>query len=154
MPRGRPCGAVLLVTGVALLVTLWGSGLSVAAQSADEPECPGGLVCRFVPAAYAQTNPADPNAYGNYDRAERPNDGDDIRYIVIHDTEETYDSAIAKFQEAIAIIPTCATPRRWAASPGPDPTPRTHPPHPPTHRSLRIHAPRGRMDTQRRITCR
>ena len=81
MPRGRPCGAVLLVTGVALLVTLWGSGLSVAAQSADEPECPGGLVCRFVPAAYAQTDRAGPNAYGNYDRAERPDDGDDIRYI-------------------------------------------------------------------------
>lgn len=99
MPRGRPWGAVLLGTGVALLVMLWGSGLSVAAQPADEPECPVQLVCRFIPAAYAQTNAADPHAYGNYDRAERPNDGDDIRYIVIHDTEESYDSAIARFRD-------------------------------------------------------
>ena len=99
MLRGRPWGAVLLATVVALLVMLWGSGLSVAAPSADEPECPMQLVCRFVPAAYAQTNPADPNAYGNYDRAQRPDDGDDIRYIVIHDTEESYDSAIAAFQD-------------------------------------------------------
>jgi N-acetylmuramoyl-L-alanine amidase len=99
MPRDQPWRVVLLVTVAMLLVTLCGSGWSVAAQSSEEPECPVGLVCRFVPAAYAQTDPADPNAYGNYDRAERPNDGDEIRYIVIHDTEETYDSAIAKFQD-------------------------------------------------------
>lgn len=99
MPKDGPWGAVLLVTAVVLLVMLWGSGLSVAAQPTDKPECPVGLVCRFVPAAYAPTNPADPNAYGNYDRAERPHDDDDIRYIVIHDTEESYDSAITRFQD-------------------------------------------------------
>jgi hypothetical protein len=99
MPRSRPWGAVLLATAVVLLVMLWGSGVSVAARPAEEPECPVQLVCRFVPAAYAQTNPADPNAYGNYDQAERPDDGDEIRYIVIHDTEESYDSAIGTFQD-------------------------------------------------------
>jgi hypothetical protein len=100
MPNHRPWGAVLLVTAVALLAASWGSAFSVAAQPADEPECPRGVVCRFVPADYAQINPADPNAYGNYNRAERPDDGDDIRYIVIHDTEESYDSAIARFGNA------------------------------------------------------
>jgi hypothetical protein len=72
MPNHRPWGAVLLVTAVALLAASWGSAFSVAAQPADEPECPRGVVCRFVPADYAQINPADPNAYGNYNRAERP----------------------------------------------------------------------------------
>jgi N-acetyl-anhydromuramyl-L-alanine amidase AmpD len=99
MPRSRPWGAVLLATVVVLLVMLWGSGVSVAARPAEEPECPVQLVCRFVPAAYAQTNPANPNAYGNYDQAERPDDGDEIRYIAIHDTEESYDSAIGTFQD-------------------------------------------------------
>ncbi|PZS34720.1 MAG: hypothetical protein DLM61_03130 [Pseudonocardiales bacterium] len=50
-------------------------------------------------AAYAQTDPANPTKYGNYHKADRPRDGDDIRYIVIHDTEETYDRAIARFQD-------------------------------------------------------
>jgi N-acetyl-anhydromuramyl-L-alanine amidase AmpD len=69
-----------------------------AVQMTDEPECPTRLNCRFIPAAYAQTDPSRPAAYGNYHKADRPRDGDDIRYIVIHDTEERYDRAIARFQ--------------------------------------------------------
>jgi N-acetyl-anhydromuramyl-L-alanine amidase AmpD len=72
---------------------------SSAPQTADKPECPIGLTCRFIPAAYAQTDPARPAAYGNYHKADRPRDGDDIRYIVIHDTEEHYDRAIARFED-------------------------------------------------------
>ncbi|MGH3781208.1 MAG: N-acetylmuramoyl-L-alanine amidase [Pseudonocardiaceae bacterium] len=71
-------------------------------RPAGEAECPVGLNCRFVPASYARTDPADPadpTAYGSYDKADRPRDGDDIRYIVIHDTEETSDRAIARFQD-------------------------------------------------------
>ncbi|HEU0088573.1 MAG TPA: peptidoglycan recognition family protein [Pseudonocardiaceae bacterium] len=101
MPRRRPLTAVLL-TATALAAALLGSGPATAeppaAQAADKPECPAGLDCRFIPAAYAQTDPADPNAYGNYDPANRPRDGVGIRYLVIHDTEESYDSAIAGFQ--------------------------------------------------------
>ena len=52
-------------------------------------ECPAKLDCSFVPAAYKRTDPKDPGAYGNYDTAHRPH-GPRIRYIVIHDTEETY----------------------------------------------------------------
>ncbi|MGH3855207.1 MAG: N-acetylmuramoyl-L-alanine amidase [Pseudonocardiaceae bacterium] len=93
MPRCRALATTLAAT------TLLGFAPSAAARPADAPECPVGLACRFVPAAYAQTDPGDPDAYGNYDRADRPRDGDDIRYIVIHDTEESYDSAIAKFRD-------------------------------------------------------
>lgn len=120
MPRRRPQAAAVLVTAVALAVAVLGSGppavagLPAAAQTdraqtdpaqaADEPltdaaECPVRLSCRFTPAAYAQTDPGDPDAYGNYDPADRPDDGHRIRYIVIHNTEEVYDSAIARFQD-------------------------------------------------------
>jgi hypothetical protein len=75
-------------------------GLQPAATSATgtTPECPSGLACSFVPAAYASTSTTDLTAYGNYDHANRPADGDAIRYIVIHDTEASYASTIATFQ--------------------------------------------------------
>ncbi|MGH8916762.1 MAG: N-acetylmuramoyl-L-alanine amidase, partial [Actinomycetes bacterium] len=66
----------------------------------QRPECPPKVNCRFVPAAYAQTDSSDPNAYGNYDPADRPEDGNDIRYILLHSTESTYDSAITAFGDA------------------------------------------------------
>ncbi|PZS30732.1 MAG: hypothetical protein DLM58_13120 [Pseudonocardiales bacterium] len=59
-------------------------------------ECPRGLDCRFIPAAY-QLNSANPGDYGVYDTANRPHDVR-IRYIVIHDTEVSYDATIALFQ--------------------------------------------------------
>ena len=62
------------------------------------PECPAGLNCRFIPAAYAGTNPTDPTVYGNFDYANRPKDMQ-IRYIYIHSTEGSYDSAISAFQD-------------------------------------------------------
>lgn len=62
------------------------------------PECPPTLSCRFVPARFAQNNPADPKDYGNYDPANRPSDMK-IKYIVIHDTEGSYESAISWFQD-------------------------------------------------------
>lgn len=64
----------------------------------DGAECPRGLDCRFVPARYAQNNPNDPVDYGNYDQARRPKDMK-INQIVIHDTEGSYDSSIAWFQD-------------------------------------------------------
>lgn len=73
--------------------------------AADAAECPVGLGCRFVPAAYASNgsrvdgSPADPTAYGNYDPANRPADGNEVRYLVIGDTGSTYDAAIATAQQ-------------------------------------------------------
>lgn len=72
-----------------------------AAQASPSPDCPPTVDCRFVPAAYdwASSDHSDPNNYGNYDRANRPADGDQIRYIVIHDTEESYTDTIKSFQD-------------------------------------------------------
>jgi hypothetical protein len=69
------------------------------APTTPAPDCPSGLVCDFVPAAYQQTSATDPTKYGNYDIANRPDDGDAIKYIEIHDTEGTYSSAVNKFQD-------------------------------------------------------
>ncbi|MBV9162345.1 MAG: N-acetylmuramoyl-L-alanine amidase [Pseudonocardiales bacterium] len=87
MRGGRRVGAALLVIAVELGAALLGSG-TADAWSGGKTECPVGLVCHFTPAVSS-----------NYDTAERPSDGDGIRYIVIHDTEERYDAAIARFQD-------------------------------------------------------
>src|ERR1700759_474790 len=63
-------------------------------------ECPPGLGCQFLPAAYAENS--SPSDYGNYDLADRPTDGLAIRYVVVHDTEEGYDSTLAEFQDSQA----------------------------------------------------
>ncbi len=104
--RSATSGGLSLAAGVLLAALLiaplfWGVVPPVApAEAQAGPECPLGVVCDFVPAAYEQTKLGDPNAYGNYDRADRPVDGDDIRYIVIHDTEESYDTAMRSFRTA------------------------------------------------------
>jgi N-acetylmuramoyl-L-alanine amidase-like protein len=63
-------------------------------------ECPLGLHCEFLPAAYAQNS--SPSDYGNYDLADRPAEGLSIRYVVVHDTEESYDATLAEFQNSHA----------------------------------------------------
>jgi N-acetyl-anhydromuramyl-L-alanine amidase AmpD len=77
-------------TGLFGLRTLGGAG-----QSA---ECPRTITCTFVPARFAQNNPENPKDYGNYDTANRPQDMK-VKYIVIHDTEGSYESAISWFQD-------------------------------------------------------
>jgi N-acetyl-anhydromuramyl-L-alanine amidase AmpD len=66
-------------------------------------ECPNGLACRVIPAAYQQ-NSSDPGDYGNYDLADRPADGLAIRFVVIHDTEFGYDNTVAEFQNPLAYV--------------------------------------------------
>jgi N-acetyl-anhydromuramyl-L-alanine amidase AmpD len=83
------------------------SDSSASAQQAqplnrDGVECPSGLDCRFVSAGYS-ANSADKTDYGNYDNANRPHDMQ-IKYIVIHDTEGSYDSAIAHFQDTTSKV--------------------------------------------------
>jgi hypothetical protein len=72
------------------------------AAGAGQAECPADLACTFVPAAYAWNNTADANDYGNYDPANRPADGNRIRYIVIHDTEGSFDGTVQWFQNPYA----------------------------------------------------
>ncbi|WP_328583058.1 N-acetylmuramoyl-L-alanine amidase [Streptomyces sp. NBC_00370] len=59
-----------------------------AAPAAPATECPATVDCTFVA--------ADPS---NGQVANRPADGMDVKYIVIHDTEGSYASAIATFQQ-------------------------------------------------------
>jgi N-acetyl-anhydromuramyl-L-alanine amidase AmpD len=65
---------------------------------AQAPECPAILNCDFIPAAYAQYNPNDKSYYGDHDIADRPNSAP-IRYITLHDTEETYDGTLWLFSD-------------------------------------------------------
>ncbi len=71
-------------------------------QNPTGAECPSTIVCRFVPAGYAQ-NSADPADFGNYDHANRPRDMK-IKYIVVHDTEGSYQSAINHFQNTNSYV--------------------------------------------------
>lgn len=67
------------------------------ATTADTPECPPTIHCVFVPAAHVQNSTSDD--YGNYDIANRPEDGMAINQIVIHDTEGSLASTLAAFQD-------------------------------------------------------
>jgi hypothetical protein len=94
--------------GGASRTTSDGQTVTLAADSsvpAPEPtgspqaDCPRTLACVFTPAAYAlPPGTKDQTAYGNYDLADRPHDGDRIRYLVIHDTEASLAATIAAFR--------------------------------------------------------
>lgn len=74
-------------------------GLAPPPRSSAPVDCPPGLNCQFIPAAYAEIPPGgNPANYGNYDTAGRPRDMK-INSIVIHDTEESYAQATAHFQD-------------------------------------------------------
>jgi N-acetyl-anhydromuramyl-L-alanine amidase AmpD len=55
--------------------------------------CPEVLNCEWIPAPYEQYGPT-VSDYGNHDLADRPRDLS-IDYIIIHDTETSYDGTIA-----------------------------------------------------------
>ncbi|MER5986034.1 peptidoglycan recognition family protein [Streptomyces sp. NPDC001787] len=72
-----------------------------AGADGTRPECPRGLGCDWVPAAYQQTgDPADKETYGNYDTADRPR-GNRIKFIVLHDTEVDFDTTLKIFQNPL-----------------------------------------------------
>jgi len=75
----------------------------LAAPAVRAAECPTGLDCRYIPAAYAQNTPGDPSDYGNYDMAKRPGNLK-ISYVVIHDTEVRYNPTIALFQDSHSYV--------------------------------------------------
>lgn len=72
-------------------------GLHLRNNKNSDVDCPNGLDCQYVPAAYSQFGVTRPTSYGNYDLANRPSDGNDIRYIIIHDAEEGYQDTINTF---------------------------------------------------------
>jgi N-acetyl-anhydromuramyl-L-alanine amidase AmpD len=93
----------LRLCAAACLAALILGPAALAAPPSSGAECPSGLHCNFVPAAYQQ-NSADPGDYGNYDLANRPADGLSIRFVVIHDTEESYDDTLATFENSHSYV--------------------------------------------------
>lgn len=77
------------------------SGSMPDQSSKVDPECPSDLVCEDIPAAY-KVRDAATGSYGNYDVANRPMDGQAIRYIVIHTTEGRWDGVVSHFQNPSA----------------------------------------------------
>ena len=66
--------------------------LGLRVTQKGEAECPPGLGCEWFPAPYEQYGPGSGD-YGNHDLGNRPQ-AQKIDYIVIHDTEETYDRTL------------------------------------------------------------
>ncbi|HEU5110724.1 MAG TPA: peptidoglycan recognition family protein, partial [Micromonosporaceae bacterium] len=66
---------------------------------ANDPmtECPAGLGCEWIPAPYAQYGP-NVGDYGNHDLSNRP-ERQQIKYIVIHDTEGSYATTLRLVQD-------------------------------------------------------
>ncbi|HEY0454721.1 peptidoglycan recognition family protein, partial [Actinophytocola sp.] len=69
--------------------------LGLRPSNDDGTECPRGLGCEWIPAPYAAFGAGD---YGNHDLANRP-ESQKINYIVIHDTEGSYDTTLRLVQD-------------------------------------------------------
>jgi N-acetyl-anhydromuramyl-L-alanine amidase AmpD len=67
--------------------------LGLVVASGEETDCPPGLGCEAIPAPYEWYDESSPYRYGNHDLADRRRDMD-IDYIVIHDTEATWDTTL------------------------------------------------------------
>ncbi|MFF7985311.1 N-acetylmuramoyl-L-alanine amidase [Streptomyces sp. NPDC007901] len=63
--------------------------------AADDTECPTTVSCESIPAPYSQFGD---NDYGNHDLGDRPV-SQSIKYIVIHDTEGSWDTTIKLVQD-------------------------------------------------------
>lgn len=70
----------------------------------SDAECPRDLRCKWTPAAYEQNDPNDTFNYGNYELSNREKNDLDIKYIVIHDTEIPYTTAINIFQNPLTYV--------------------------------------------------
>ncbi|MFE7837158.1 N-acetylmuramoyl-L-alanine amidase [Streptomyces sp. NPDC057474] len=71
------------------------SRAGLRAAAVDGTECPTTVSCEWIPAPYEEFGDKD---YGNHDLADRPN-SQRIRYIVVHDTEATWDTTLKLVQD-------------------------------------------------------
>ena len=81
-PRLAPDTAQLARTGLRTLAT-------------RDTECPSTVSCEWIPAPYEEFGEGD---YGNHDLGDRPA-SQSIKYIVIHDTEGTWDGVLNLVQD-------------------------------------------------------
>jgi N-acetylmuramoyl-L-alanine amidase len=70
-------------------------GLRSSSKKDDGVECPDELGCEWIPAPYQALSRG---GYGNHDLAARP-DSQEIRYIIIHDTEASYATTLRLVQD-------------------------------------------------------
>lgn len=74
-----------------------------AAASAKTPtDCPQTLNCEWIAAPYLKSDPSLPDntgSYGNHDLGDRVETGPELDYIVIHDTEGSYDGSVGLVQD-------------------------------------------------------
>jgi hypothetical protein len=68
--------------------------LGLRQSNQDETQCPSGLGCEWIPAPYQEIE----GGYGNHDLADRPK-SQKIRYIIIHDTETSYENTLRLVQD-------------------------------------------------------
>ncbi|WP_372515683.1 N-acetylmuramoyl-L-alanine amidase [Streptantibioticus ferralitis] len=71
--------------------------LGLRTADARQTECPRLVACEWIPAPYTRYGPAS-NDYGNHDLTNRPQDAS-VDYIVIHDTEGTWDATLKLVQD-------------------------------------------------------
>ncbi|MER8073570.1 peptidoglycan recognition family protein [Streptomyces sp. NPDC094034] len=69
--------------------------LGLRAADPGRAECPSTVACEWIPAPYGEFGEDD---YGNHDKADRPK-SQSIDYIVIHDTEGSWDTTIKLIQD-------------------------------------------------------
>ena len=72
------------------------ASMGLAVASTEGVDCPEGLGCESIPAPYEKYGDS-PGAYGNHDLADRQADMD-IDYIVIHDTEASWNTTLQLVQ--------------------------------------------------------
>ncbi|MCX4992995.1 MULTISPECIES: N-acetylmuramoyl-L-alanine amidase [unclassified Streptomyces] len=71
------------------------AGAGLRTVSAEGTECPRTVSCEWIPAPYEEFGEGD---YGNHDLGDRPV-AQSIKYIVIHDTEGTWDGVLNLVQD-------------------------------------------------------
>ncbi|WP_351235075.1 N-acetylmuramoyl-L-alanine amidase [Streptomyces sp. NPDC002133] len=75
--------------------TATAGGLGLRTVDEDLTECPRTVACEWIPAPYEEFGEGD---YGNHDKANRPS-SQSIDYIVIHDTEASWDTTLQLVQD-------------------------------------------------------
>ncbi|GAA3379270.1 N-acetylmuramoyl-L-alanine amidase [Streptomyces sannanensis] len=75
--------------------TAQADGLGLRTPATGPVECPSSVACEWIPAPYEEFGDGD---YGNHDKADRPA-SQSIDYIVIHDTEASWDVTLKLVQD-------------------------------------------------------
>ncbi|MFF8278413.1 N-acetylmuramoyl-L-alanine amidase [Streptomyces lateritius] len=95
--RTTDSGQVVTLAADADIAPATGQVESLGLRTADagRTECPRTVACEWIPAPYEEFGDGD---YGNHDKGDRP-ESQDIDYIIVHDTEATWDVTLKLVQD-------------------------------------------------------